>query len=213
MDGIHDMGGMQGFGRIPAEEDDSVFHAAWEGRVHGVVYTLFGQGLLNIDAFRHAIERIPPQEYLGAPYYGRWARAAETLLVEAGALQPGELAARMEGRALPPGAPHALSGSLPSGFEREVDHSPRFSVGDVVRVRNLHPSGHTRMPGYVRGKCGEIVRVHSAYILPDTNAHGQGECPEYLFSVRFSADELWGDGAESSAPVSADLFDRYLEPA
>lgn len=213
MDGIHDMGGMQGFGRVPDETDDAVFHAPWEGRVHGMVYALFGQGMLNIDAFRHAIERIPPKEYLGAPYYGRWARAVEALLIEAGVLRPGELQERMDGREMPPREGTTLEGSEPGGFIRELDHPRRFELGAEVRVRNLHPRGHTRLPGYVRGKRGVVVRLHPACVLPDTNAHGKGECPEYLFSVRFTADELWGSTAESSAPVSVDLFDRYLEPA
>lgn len=213
MDGIHDMGGMQGFGRVPHEMDERVFHAPWEARVHGMVYTLFAQGMLNIDAFRHAIERIPPKEYLGSPYYGRWARAVEVLLIEAGALRPGELQARIEGRELSVHAGANLDPVEPSGFIRPLDRPRRFALEAQVRVRNLHPSGHTRLPGYVRGKRGVVVRLHPACVLPDTNAHGQGECPEYLFAVRFTADELWGDTAESAAPVTVDLFDRYLEPA
>lgn len=213
MDGIHDMGGMQGFGRVPTESDDQVFHSDWEGRVHGVVYALFGQGMINIDAFRHAIEKIPPKEYLESPYYGRWARAVEALLIESGALRPGELQARMEGKDVPSHDAPAPAGSQPGGFERQIDAAPRFAEGGEVRVRNRHPEGHTRMPGYVRGKAGVVVRVHAAYILPDTNAHAQGECPEYLYSVRFRGDELWGEAAESSAPVTVDLFERYLEPA
>lgn len=207
------MGGMHGFGKVPTEVDDRVFHAAWEGRVHGLAYSLFGQGVISLDAFRHAIEKIPPRVYLDSPYYGRWARAVEAVLVEAGILREGEVRARMDGKKAPAHDAPAPESSPPGGFVREVDAARQFAEGDSVRVRNLHPKGHTRMPGYVRGKTGLVVRVHAAYVLPDTNAHGLGECPEYLYSVRFLGDELWGDAAESSAPVTVDLFERYLESA
>ena len=212
MDGIHDMGGMHGFGVVPAQTDDAVFHEEWEGRVHAMAYVLLGVGVANVDAFRHAIERIAPKEYLRVGYYGRWVRAAETLLVERGLLEPGELQAALDGTREATG-PVAVTPEAPAdGFFREVATAPRFELGDRVRARNLHPAGHTRLPGYVRGKCGVVGRVHPACILPDTNAHGQGECPEHLFSIRFDASELWGDAAEPGAPVSVDLFDRYLEP-
>ena len=196
MDGIHDMGGMQGFGRIPVETDESIFHAPWEARVNAMVYLLIGAGVANVDAFRHAIERIPPAEYLTVGYYARWLRAVETLMAQADRAGPKPSEASTDGLF------HVF---------REVPNEPRFAVGDRVQVRNLHPSGHTRLPGYVRGKRGVVSRVHQACVLPDTNAHDQGECPEHLFSVRFSSSELWGDGAESDSPVSVDLFDRYLE--
>lgn len=213
MDGIHDMGGMQGFGRVPREAEEGPFHEAWEGRVHGLTYALFGQGMLNIDAFRHAIEKLPPKTYLELPYYAKWARAVEASMVASGVLEPGELEARLAGRSSPSKRARPPAGSRPAGFVRDVPDSPRFAPGDEVRVRNLHPSGHTRMPSYVRGKRGIVVRAHDAYVLPDTNAHGRGECPEYVYAVRFTAGELWGDAAESSAPVTVDLFDHYLAPA
>ena len=196
VDGIHDMGGMQGFGRIPVAPEEAVFHAPWEARVHAMVYLLIGAGVSNVDAFRHAIEQIPPAEYLTVGYYGRWLRAAETLVAQAG---------RADAKPA-----DASSAGLFHDF-RDLPTEPRFAIGAPVRVRNLHPSGHTRLPGYVRGKRGVIGRVHRACVLPDTNAHGRGERLEHLFSVRFSASELWGDGAESDAPVCVDLFDRYLE--
>jgi len=212
VDGIHDMGGMQGFGRVVVEAEEPTFHAPWEGRVHAMVYLLIGGGVGSIDAFRHAIERITPVEYLSAGYYGRWVRAAETLLVERGLLREGELTRYIAGDRMPPSAGSTVPGERLKGFVREVATEPRFAVGAEVRARNLHPVGHTRLPGYVRGKRGVVRRVHGAYVLPDTNAHGRGECPEYLFSVRFDGAELWGEGAESAAPVSVDLFDRYLDP-
>jgi nitrile hydratase beta subunit len=220
MDGVHDMGGMHGFGRVVVEADEPVFHAPWEGRVRAMAALLREQGLDNIDAFRHAIERMEPGAYLTTSYYGRWAVALETLLVEAGVLAPGELEAHLgkpassAGPMMTPVAEAAAT--VPprsaSGVIRPVSGSPRFAVGQQVRARNLHPSGHTRLPRYVRGRRGVVQRANPACIFPDTHAHGRGEDPQYVYSVRFAAAELWGEGAEPGAAVSLDLFEPYLEP-
>ena len=214
MDGIHDMGGMHGFGRVPVEANEPLFHAPWESRVLGMVFQVVGTGWSNIDAFRHAIERLEPATYLGVGYYGRWLRALETILVEAGLLEPGELEARLaaapaRARAAPPTAPRhgAFTGVL-----RPIEAPPRFTVGDRVLARNIHPPGHTRLPRYVRGKRGVVHRVHPACVFPDTHAHGLGEHPQYVYGVRFSALELWGPDAESGSAVHLDLFEAYLTP-
>jgi len=214
MNGIHDMGGMHGFGRVEVEEKEPLFHARWEGRVRAMVLQMLFGGWTNIDAFRHAIERVDPAIYLTVGYYGRWLRALETLLVEACVLSPGELAARVAGRALP------TSGTIPSpphrggrlDVTRCIDAPAQFRVGQAVRARNLHPAGHTRLPRYTRGKRGVVQHIRSAFVFPDTNAHGLGEKPQYVYSVRFPARELWGEDAEARATVCIDLFEDYLEP-
>lgn len=214
MHGIHDMGGMHGFGPVVVEPDEPVFHAAWEKRVLGMVYQMVGFGWATIDAFRHAIERTEPVEYLRVGYYGRWALALERIMVDAGALAPGETAARMAGR---PTAPHAAP-SMPAhaptpGFVRDVARAPRFAAGDAVRPRIESMPGHTRLPRYVAGRRGVVHRVEAAYVFPDTNAHGGGESPQYLYNVRFDGAELWGAGAEPATALHIDLFEPYLEPA
>ena len=197
MNGIHDMGGMHGFGRVEVEADEPVFHARWEGRVLGMVYQFVGRGWTNVDAFRHAIERIDPVSYLSVGYYGRWLRALETLLDETGATSG----------ATPP----AAGGGV--GVIRTVEQSPRFAVGQAVRARNVQKAGHTRLPRYVRGKRGTIHRIHPACVFPDTHAHSEGEKPQYVYSVRFAGTELWGAAAEPGTALHIDLFDDYLEPA
>jgi nitrile hydratase beta subunit len=176
-----------------------------------------------VDAFRHAIERMDPAEYLATGYYGRWMAALERLLVEARVLGPGEIEARLRGA--PPGieaaakkspAPRAPGGAQSScgaeaGVIRTVENSPRFAVAQAVRARNIHPEGHTRLPRYVRGRRGIVDRVHPACVFPDTHAHGRGENPQYVYSVRFTARELWGEDAEPGASVCLDLFEDYLE--
>jgi len=215
VDGIHDMGGMHGFGAVPVEVNEPVFHAPWESRVLGMVYQVVGAGWSNVDTFRHAIERLAPATYLGAGYYGRWLRALETVLVEAGLLGRGEVEARIAGAparvAAAPSTGRRYGGSV--GVVRSIDSPPRFTVGDHVVARNVHPPGHTRLPRYVRGKQGVVHRVHPACVFPDTHAHGLGEDAQHVYGVRFTARELWGPDAEPGNAVHLDLFERYLEPS
>jgi hypothetical protein len=192
---VHDLGGRAGFERVEREAREPVFHARWEGRVLGLVYSAVGFGWINIDAFRHGIERIDPALYLRASYYERWLASLERVLGEAGVLAPGY--------APPPPAPRG-------GFERAVG-APRFAVGDAVRVKPRPRGRHTRLPGYAAGKRGVIVHARGGYVFPDANAHGAGEQPQHLYTVRFDARELWGAAAEPRASVCVDLFEPYLE--
>ncbi len=214
VNGIHDMGGMHGFGRVEVEADEPVFHARWEQRVLGMAYQIVGLGWVPVDAFRHGIERMDPVSYLTAGYYGRWLASLERVLLERGVLGAGEVDARSAGRtgSAPPIAPSEPAAPA-GGFVREVERAPRFRIGDAVRARVASPSGHTRLPRYVAGRRGVVHRVQPAYVFPDSNAHGLGENPQYLYNVRFAATELWGDAAESGTAVHIDLFEPYLEPA
>jgi nitrile hydratase len=223
MNGIHDMGGMHGFGRVDREENEPVFHAAWEGRVLGITRACSVQHLFNIDESRHAIERMAPLDYLGSSYYERWLDRNVRLLVEKSVITREELERRMAQLAGDddPAPPHAdpklLARMLRTTKERthfrQPGPPPRFAIGDRVLTRNDAPVGHTRLPRYARGKHGVIARVHGSFIFPDSNAHGQGEQSHPLYSVRFDAAELWGVSAEARAPVHVDLWERYLEPA
>jgi len=187
------MGGMHGFGAVDRRLDEALFPEAWQGRVCALAGYAMGAGLANIDAFRHAIERMPPDRYLSDGYYGRWLYALETLARE-----------RLDGDTLPE---RPETGSV----TREVARAPRFAVGDEVRTWNRHPRGHTRLPGYARGRRGVIAEVHPACVYPDTNADGRGDSPEYLYTVSFESRVLWGDEAEAGTTVYIDLFEPYLE--
>jgi nitrile hydratase beta subunit len=214
MNGIHDMGGMHGFGPVVVEVDEPVFHAAWEKRVLGIAYQVIGFGWATLDSFRHGIERIDPVTYLTTGYYGRWLASLDRVLVEAGVLTAGEVEARAAGRPTGPAPampPHPTRAS--AGYVRDVQHAPRFAVGQAVRARIASPAGHTRLPRYVAGRCGQVQRWRGAFVFPDTNAHGQGEDPQHLYSVRFDATELWGADAEAGATLCIDLFEPYLESA
>ena len=195
MDGTHDLGGMQGFGPVPYEREAPSWHEPWERRMFALGQLAQRAARMNTDEFRHAIERVPPVEYLSAGYFGRWLLGVELALTERGLLD-GD----------PP-----LPEPPPRDALREVDRAPRYRLGQEVRVRDLHVDGHTRLPGYVRGRRGRIAVVHPAFVLPDTNAHRRGEHPQHVYAVRFSATELWGPDADPQAVVHVDLFEDYLE--
>jgi hypothetical protein len=186
VNGVHDMGGTHGHGRLTVEYDEPVYHQAWEGRVYGMMRGLLRAGLFNLDEFRHAQERLPPAQYLESSYYERWLAALELLVRETGAKVPQE--------ALP---------------EREVE--PLFKPGDRVVTKNLNPSGHTRLPRYARDKHGVVESVHGPFKLPDTNAHHLSLDWEPAYTVVFKAAELWGEQAEPRQTVSIDLSQGYLE--
>jgi len=210
MNGIHDMGGMHGFGKVEVEDNEPVFHERWEARVFGMIQSLSGG---NIDAGRHSIERLDPVSYLKNGYYGRWLAAFERGLIGGGALTQDEIETRMKAGA---SAPHATAPasrwhSRATDYVRKVDAPPAFATGQAVITRNHQPQGHTRLPAYARCRRGLIARVHPAMIFPDDHAHGRGENPQYLYTVRFAAGELWGDAADANSVVHIDLFESYLE--
>ena len=202
MNGVHDLGGMHGFGPIPVDPDDPTFHASWEGRVLAMQGRTRRAGLFHLDEFRHAIERMPAARYLEATYYERWLTAIETVLLEKGVISREELAS---GRALTP-VPRPASPP-----DDRPPLRPRFGVGEAVVTRNTHPSGHTRLPRYARGRRGVVRSVHGPFLLPDTNAHLSGRDWEPVYAVEFPARVLWGDDVHARDAVCIDLWESYLE--
>ena len=170
-----------------------------------------------MDAFRHAIERLDRTAYLDDGYFGRWLNAAELMLTESAILAPTAIDARarnLRGEQVeePPIPEPAKPDYAPTaeGSLRTVDTAPAFAAGERVRAKNMSPTGHTRLPGYVRGHTGVVALIQPAAVLPDTNAHFQGENPQYVYSVRFDSRELWGADAEPFA-LTIELFESYLE--
>jgi nitrile hydratase subunit beta len=219
MNGIHDMGGMHGMGPIQYEKDEPVFHALWEGRSFVLNLAVAAWNKWNIDARRHQIELIPPADYLRMSYYERWTERLVELLVKSGMVTRGEIesgkAAPGSPKATPPLTADKVHGVFGSAgpASRNVPVTPRLKVGQQVRARNTHPTGHTRLPRYARGKVGTVYLDHGVYVFPDTNAHFLGEKPQHVYSVRFAARELWGDQAAPQDSVYVDIWDDYLEPA
>ena len=209
MDGIHDLGGMRGFGAIEVEADEPTFHGRWEFLAFAInAIAISVHQTYNVDEYRHAIERMRPLHYLGASYYERTLTGSATLLVEKGVVTREELEERAGG-AFPLSQPVA---EFTSG-DPDALKETRFAVGDRVRVRNMHPVGHTRVPRYVRGARGEVVHVAPAFPFPDAAAHGLPARSEPTYHVLFDASELWSDDADSHGSVIVDLWQTYLEPA
>ncbi|MDX3070893.1 nitrile hydratase subunit beta [Streptomyces sp. NPDC088354] len=220
MEGIADMGGTDGWGRVrPPRGDEPVFAEPWQARAFALTI-LSGRvawGDTNTDAFRHALERLDRAAYLDEGYYGRWLNGAELMLTDSAFLAPGAIDARArnlrgEHVAEPPIPEPARPDYAPTaeGSLRTVEAAPAFAVGEQVRAKDMSPPGHTRLPGYVRGHTGIVEVVQPAALLPDTNAHFKGEHPQHVYSVRFDSRELWGAGSEPFA-VTAELYESYLE--
>lgn len=215
MNGPHDMGGFTGFGPVKAEADEPVWHAAWEPRAFALVLAMGMTGSWNIDEARHARERLTALQYWPASYYEMRHDALVLQLIELGLVTAME---EEQGRMAVPPKPvkrvaraEMIPGILAAGgpADRPSNSPQGFAIGDKVRTLNSHPTGHTRLPRYARGKPGEIVAVHGTHVFPDSNAHGLGEDPQWLYTVRFSARELWGKDTKDA--VCIDLWEPYLE--
>ena len=204
MDGIHDLGGRQGFGPVRHVPDAPAFHAAWERRANALYGLAVRLGIFNMDEYRHAIERMEPRHYMAAGYYERTRTSLATLLVDKGVVTREELEQRAQG-----GFPLALP-AVPGRSNLASRRS--FEIGAAVRVRDDRIAGHARMPGYVRGKRGVVVGVSPAYPFPDAHAHGVSADDEPTYDVRFASTELWPDAADA-AFVHVGLFESYLDPA
>lgn len=202
MDGVHDMGGRQGFGRVRYALKAQTFHEPWEKRVNALYSLAVRAGIFNMDEYRHAIERMEPRHYLSASYYERSLTSLATLCIEKGIFTREELERRAGGQ---------VPLSLPLGPGRSnAPTREKFNVGDKVRVRTEHISGHVRAPGYIRGKTGVVVDITPAYPFPDAHAHGVEAEDEPTYDVRFQAEELWPNSADPAA-VHVGVFESYLE--
>jgi len=217
VDGIHDMGGRHGFGQVEKPADAPPFAETWEGKAFVIGALAARIAGTNLHAFRHAIERVPPDEYL-VGYWNRWTIGAQIMMEDSGILTDEEVrarAARLSGRDVPePPAPEPHKPQMPSGGAgklRTADSPPAFAVGDRVRVADMNPVGHTRLPRYVRRRAGMVTAIQPCQVFPDTAAHFAGENPQHCYAVEFDSRELWGPDAEQFR-LSVDLFEPYLEP-
>lgn len=225
MEGIHDMGGVEGYGRPPHQPNEEVtVDIRWEAFSGAALFALLRSGVTNIDAHRHRIERLDPTRYLPITYWGRWLAAIEEAAIDQGLTDRETIEAtiRAQGndpdRSVPPPRMHPVT-ALESRendptFLRKIDADPAYDVGEEV-VTSAHPphAGHHRLPRYCRGRRGRIARVYPAFTLPDTTAHGRGENPTYLYAVAFDGTELWGPDGDPAQTCHLDLFETYLHPA
>jgi len=219
MNGVHDMGGMDGFGKVEVEPNEPPFHERWEGRVLAMVRAIGAAGAFNIDTSRSYRETLPPDIYLSSSYYRKWLLGLEDNLIAKGFVTASELTA---GHAKGP-AKTLKNGKLRledierimvrGQFERPARAPAKFKPGDRVRAKNIHPTTHTRLPRYTRGHVGVIERILGCQVFPDSAAIELGENPQWLYNVVFNGAELWGPEADPTVKISIDAFEPYLEPA
>jgi nitrile hydratase beta subunit len=225
VNGVHDLGGLEGLGAVAPPADEPVFYSDWERRVFSMFLPFVFSGL-NLDQFRHGIEKLHPVEYLAGRYYEHWLHTVEQNFIETGVISEQELQARTKhyldhpDEELPDGGDPEQAEQFVEIYKtgastrRESEGPAHFAVNDRVRVRNINPSGHTRCARYLRGKEGVITEVYDPFVFPDSNAHGHGENPERVYNVRFAAEDVWGatEDAERHA-IHFDLWEPYLEAA
>ncbi|MGI9413327.1 MAG: nitrile hydratase subunit beta [Hyphomicrobiales bacterium] len=217
MNGAQDLGGRHGFGPIGPEENEPPFHDEWERRVFALTLAMGFTGQWNIDKSRHARESMDPAHYLSSSYFQIWLEGLTRLLLNAELVSREELdagqslndPAQLTRILTAEEAPASLARGGPA--DRETDATAAFAEGDAVRARNIQPPGHTRLPGYARGRQGVVARVHGCHVFPDANARGEGERPQWLYSVRFTAQELFGETAPPGDEVHIDMWESYLD--
>ena len=203
MDGMHDLGGKQGFGRVRHTPHAPAFHAEWEKRVNAMYSLAVKHGVFNMDEYRHAIERMEPRHYMAAGYYERTLTSLATLCIEKGLTTHAALE-QLAGGAFPLATPSA------PGRTNAADRQA-FKIGDTVQVRPEHVPGHHRLPAYIRGKTGTVVGQSPAYPFPDAHAHGVMADDEPTYDVRFKSTDLWPDACDE-AMVHVGVFESYLFP-
>lgn len=217
MNGAQDMGGQMGFGPVVHEKNEPLFHGDWEARVLAMTLATGAMGQWNIDISRHARESIPPADYLTKSYYEIWLAGLEKLLAERDLVTTDEMTA---GKMLIPAKPvtrilkaEDVANTLARGgpASRPGTQPAGFMVGDEIRTKVMHPESHTRLPRYARGVKGVIERVHGTHVFADSNAAGDGEDPQWLYSVAFKGTDVWGPDSDPALTLRIDLWEPYLE--
>jgi nitrile hydratase len=224
MNGIHDMGGMHGFGRVVREENEPVFHEPWEGRAFAMIRAI-REKVPPRRSGREIIEGIEPARYLSSSYYERYLEVLEHQVLDAGVITEAEIESRMrliDKEGSDPVAPTADPGTAQRVVTRLLTDrrhpapsggQARFAVDDAVVVRNLNWPGHNRLPRYIRGKHGVIARVNGWHRIEDAHADALGPDPQTVYTVRFDGAEVWGPESEAGLTIYMELWEGYLEPA
>ena len=223
MNGIHDIGGMDGMGPVNPTKWEPNYHAEWEKVAYAFFPFSARAGMFGLDEFRCHLEKLHPLHYLTAFYYEHWVEATEQIGEKKGYWTQEELNKRTTYYLHYPKAPlppkqdpelvNFAEWAVHNGFStaRELDTQPKFRIGDRVTVNANVPKSHTRKAGYVRGRTGEIILYHGAHVYPDTTGNGLPETSEHLYTIRFTNAELYGeDAAEPNGSVCTDAWEPYI---
>jgi len=217
MDSAHDLGGKQGYGPIQVQRDYRAFEFEWEGRMWALAQTVRNQHM-TIDWFRHLVECLEPEAYLTMPYFEKWAMAHITGLTMAGEFTTDQFIEGTSRESNKPPSDANLVDVLASARNKSrtfqmASHDKRaFRPGDIIKTMSHGKSGHTRLPAYLRSRTGKIHAHHGAHVFADEGAKGH-EVPQHLYTVIFSARELWGPDASEIDTISAELWESYFVPA
>lgn len=217
MNGGQDLGGVQGFGPVKTEENEPPFHAPWEGRVLAMTLAMSASRKWNIDRSRYARECVSPNQYWSSSYYQIWFDGLKKLMIDTGLVTEQEIEqskpiAKSLDVPILTKENVALALKMGGPAERDSQGPAQFKAGDRVRTVQMNPVTHTRLPRYLRGRVGTIHEVHAAHVFPDSAATTGDENPQWLYSVKFEAVELWGEDTTADA-VFADCFEPYLRSA
>jgi len=218
--GVADLGGAEGWGLAPVvDPNDPVFKEDWEGRAFALSLLSMRLSGTNLDAFRHAMNRLDAEHYFDDGYYGRWLYGAENLLMDSDIIAPGAVEARAAnmtgGNVEEPAAPESHKpdyAPTAAGSIRVIETPQRFRVGQRVRARVMQAPGHTRLQSYTQGHAGVVSIVEPAQVLPDTHAHFIAENAQWVYTVSFDSKELFGPTAERFT-LNTDLYEDYMEDA
>ena len=214
MDGVHDLGGKQGFGLIDRAHEDDPYHGDHDARAYGLSVSLRAERAYPIDWFRHVRELVDPVDYLTRPYFDSWLQTSVALAVDGGDLTLEEVtsgkSAGPNTRDPEPITPEQVRDMLvtPVSFERPATSAAAFATGDKVRTAAQGHSGHTRLPAYARNAVGIIHAERGAHPLPDAEARGK-DVAEHLYTVEFRAADLFPEVTNDDV-VYLDLWESYL---
>jgi nitrile hydratase subunit beta len=222
MDGIHDLGGMQGFGPVYIEVDEPVFHHEWEKRVFALALAAPFVVEFGDDQFRRQIEHLSPKQYLNSSYYQLWLEGMINQLKECDAISDQELIQSAGISPLPKkfdsnnqAQADSLQEIVEAGISQAMPEATgpcRFSIGDTIITRDHIDSVHTRLPQYARGKPGEVIAERGMFTFADSNSADYVPKPQMLYCIEFLAVDLWGDEGQPGDTLCLDLWDDYLEP-
>jgi len=216
LDGIHDVGGRQGFGPIEVTDVDPPFPTDWEARAFGITKSVTAVSDYSVDKFRYTREQLPPLEYLTSPYFEQWMRGTMAMLVGSGLVSAEELATGCSNGSSPQGvgpaktkedAHAAATGSV--RFDGPFNGAPAFASGDRVMISMSAPRGHTRLPQYVRGRSGTVIAYHGAHGVPEDNVKNV-KTFEPLYTVAFALGDLFEEHQGSSDQINVEIWERFL---
>ncbi|CAN3131608.1 nitrile hydratase subunit beta [Mycobacterium sp. smrl_JER01] len=236
----HNLGGLEGLPQ-PLNLEKRVFVEEWEKRIFGIHVAMMGlSNHLGSALPEYPIAEVPtafrdewtwadlrtgaeamnPFDYFKFRYYEKWLGGITQFFIDKGYVSEEEL---IDGLGAPVAAPDSSADAaiddqvidyLRRGDSprRDVAH-PRFAVGQSVRISDVPPGAHTRLPGYLRARTGTVERVFEGdYGYFVETGDGIGE-PMPIYIVEFTPGELWGARAEPGAnTLYAELFEAYLQP-